>query len=40
MDANGDGKLSVEEFQDGQMAGFAEIDKNGDGFLDAGEMKG
>jgi hypothetical protein len=40
LDENGDGKVSVEELQEGQMAGFGDLDKNGDGFLDANEMKG
>jgi hypothetical protein len=40
IDSNGDGKVSVEELQEGQMGGFSDLDKNGDGFLDAGEMKG
>ena len=40
LDANGDGKVSPEELIDGQMAGFGELDKNGDGSLDQGEMGG
>lgn len=37
-DTNKDGKLSVEEVPDGMRGRFAEVDKNGDGFLDASEL--
>jgi Ca2+-binding EF-hand superfamily protein len=39
LDKNGDGSITVEEFEEGQLAGFDALDKNGDGFLDASEMK-
>ena len=39
LDKNGDGSVTVEEFEEGQLAGFDALDKNGDGFLDASEMK-
>ena len=37
MDTNGDGKLSVEEFQTGQVAAFDALDKNKNGTLEANE---
>ncbi|HZZ72463.1 MAG TPA: EF-hand domain-containing protein [Pirellulales bacterium] len=45
LDSNGDGKLSLEEFQAGKKdadkaaAQFKKLDKNNDGFLDLEEFK-
>lgn len=38
FDTNKDGKLSRDEVPDGMRARFAESDRNGDGFLDSGEL--
>jgi Ca2+-binding EF-hand superfamily protein len=38
MDTNGDGVVSQEEYLAAAKARFARIDKNGDGFIDAGEL--
>lgn len=38
-DKNRDGKLSREEMPEGMRKGFARIDRNGDGFIDLGELK-
>lgn len=38
FDANGDGKLSIDEVPERMKENFAEIDLNGDGFLDAEEL--
>ena len=38
MDANGDGVLTMEEFQQQGQARFAENDTNGDGMLDVDEL--
>lgn len=40
LDANKDGKLSLEEMQAPLKAHFTELDKNKDGFLDASEREG
>ncbi len=40
LDANGDGKVSKDEFMSGHEKMFADKDKNGDGVLDASEMMG
>ncbi len=37
MDADGDGKVSKEEFMQGHEGMFRQIDKNGDGFIDEAE---
>jgi uncharacterized low-complexity protein len=37
MDANGDGKVTREEFMQGHEAMFDRIDSNGDGVIDADE---
>ena len=37
MDADGDGKVSKEEFMQGHEGMFQQIDKNGDGFIDQAE---
>ena len=37
MDADGDGKVTREEFMKGHEAMFDKIDTNGDGVIDAGE---
>ena len=39
MDANGDGTVTQDEFVAAAKARFAKLDKNGDGYLDAEEMK-
>ncbi len=39
MDANGDGKITREEFMTGHEKMFSMKDKNGDGVIDASEMK-
>lgn len=38
LDANGDGKVTKEEFMSGHEKMFSGKDKNGDGVLDASEM--
>jgi Ca2+-binding EF-hand superfamily protein len=38
MDANGDGKISLAEMQQGQAAMFARVDTNGDGKIDGAEL--
>ncbi len=38
IDANGDGVLTLEEFQNRAQAKFDETDTNGDGFLDVEEL--
>jgi len=38
MDANKDGVVTLEEFLSKRDAGFARLDKNGDGFVDASEI--
>jgi uncharacterized low-complexity protein len=40
MDANGDGKVTKEEFMQGHEAMFDSMDANGDGVIDAGEHQG
>lgn len=40
MDANGDGKVTKEEFMQGHETMFDEMDGNGDGVIDAGERQG
>jgi len=40
LDANGDGKVSKDEFMSGHEKMFADKDANGDGVLDASEMMG
>lgn len=37
MDADGDGKVSKEEFMQGHEGMFRQIDSNGDGFIDEAE---
>jgi uncharacterized low-complexity protein len=37
MDADGDGKVSKDEFMKGHEAKFDQLDKNGDGVIDASE---
>lgn len=39
MDSNSDGSVTKDEFMSGHEKMFADKDKNGDGMLDAGEMK-
>lgn len=39
MDADGDGKVTKEEFMSGHEKKFSMIDKNGDGVIDANERK-
>ena len=38
MDANKDGVITLEEFLGRRDAGFARLDKNGDGFVDASDI--
>jgi Ca2+-binding EF-hand superfamily protein len=38
LDANGDGRVSLSEYQDYMSAGFRSMDANGDGVLDATEL--
>ena len=38
IDANGDGALTLDEFQNQGQARFARSDTNGDGMLDVGEL--
>ena len=40
MDANGDGKVTREEFMQGHDAMFDAMDTNGDGVIDAEERRG
>jgi hypothetical protein len=40
MDANGDGKVTKEEFMQGHDAMFDAMDTNGDGVIDADERSG
>ena len=40
MDADGDGKVTKDEFMSGHDKMFSKKDKNGDGVIDASEMKG
>ena len=40
MDANGDGKVTKDEFMQGHEAMFDSMDANGDGVIDAGEHQG
>lgn len=40
MDANGDGKVTKEEFMQGHDAMFDAMDTNGDGVIDAEERRG
>jgi uncharacterized low-complexity protein len=40
MDANGDGKVTKEEFMQGHDAMFDAMDTNGDGVIDAEEQRG
>jgi Ca2+-binding EF-hand superfamily protein len=39
MDANKDGAIQLAEFQASLMEAFKRMDKNGDGYLDAGERR-
>lgn len=39
MDADGNGELTLQELQTGQLKRFADVDSNGDGAVDADEMK-
>jgi Ca2+-binding EF-hand superfamily protein len=38
MDTDGDGRVSLAEYQDYMSAGFRSMDANGDGVLDATEL--
>lgn len=40
MDANGDGKVTKEEFMQGHEAMFDSMDTNGDGVIDGDERQG
>ncbi len=40
MDANGDGKVTKDEFMQGHEAMFDSMDANGDGVIDVGEHQG
>ena len=40
MDTNGDGTVSKDEFLAAAKTRFSKLDKNGDGYLDAGEVGG
>lgn len=40
MDADGDGRISLQEYLDWMMYGFTRMDRNGDGVLEADELPG